>query len=502
MEQKIEAQCNQWGVEYEPPSEDEDRLQRKNRRLRLTRAIKQRKNPAAHEAKLADRRLDRESERRAGGAAVVTETEAAVQGMRAVVLLDGPQGTQARADHGSGDSEEPPPHPTNAADDGGCTDGVAGEGGAGAADDGKDPQPLAKVDDDDVGCEAAEGEADSDEICGICLDVYDNPVQLPCGHSFCEVCLDGWHKKSKYNVHQPRNCPLCRRTAKPSPEIMTQLYTLTLIVKTVEAGYDLEGDIDDLEKMRIKRDELLAALFKMGYTREEVNVMLKEYSAQQNSLPFSIMTAAGKNDAQTILDWLGSPVDESKLDVKYTGITMVHYTALHGHVDLTSLLLQHGAAVNVYDANGATPILHPLWEGNGLVNETVAMLYEWGASLEHHVQGENGARVDATLATTPMFQDEFVKRRCEIVNLNQRKDLIGQTCIVEKYIAKKDRYKVTTEHARETFLVGRDNLRRRDRTPDDPGYYVTFEDGEYKRHTFTSNKECQEFVRSRRTSQE
>jgi len=55
----------------------------------------------------------------------------------------------------------------------------------------------------------------------------------------------------------------------------------------------------------IERDELLAALFKMGYTREEVNVMLKEYSAQQNSLPFSIMTAAGKNDAQTILDWLG-----------------------------------------------------------------------------------------------------------------------------------------------------------------------------------------------------
>ena len=110
--------------------------------------------------------------------------------------------------------------------------------------------------------------------------------------------------------------------------------------------------------------------------------------------------------------------------------------------------------------------------------------------------------MDALLATTPMFHNELVKRRCEIINLNHRKDLIGQTCIVEKYIAKKDRYKVTTEHTGETFLVGPDNLKRRDRTPDDPGYYVTFEEGEYKRHTFASNEECQEFVRSVRACQE
>ena len=101
-----------------------------------------------------------------------------------------------------------------------------------------------------------------------------------------------------------------------------------------------------------------------------------------------------------------------------------------------------------------------------------------------------------------MFHNELVKRRCEIINLNQRKDLIGQTCIVEKYIAKKDRYKVTTEHAHETFLFGRDNLKRRDRTPDDHGYYVKFEDGKYKRHTFASNEECQEFARSLRAGQE
>ena len=136
------------------------------------------------------------------------------------------------------------------------------------------------------------------------------------------------------------------------------------------------------------------------------------------------------------------------------------------------------------------------------------LLYEWGASLEHKLPrdqistGPFGEFMDELLAITPMFQNELVWRRCEIVSLNQRKDLIGQTCLVEKYIARKNRYKVTTEHTRETFLVGRDNLVRRDRTPDDPGYYVTFEDGEYKCHTFASNEECQEFVRNLRSDQD
>merc|ERR1719356_2082039 len=76
----------------------------------------------------------------------------------------------------------------------------------------------------------------------------------------------------------------------------------------------------------------------------------------------------------------------------------------------------------------------------------------------------------------PLLQSKFAGRRCELVNLNNRRDLIGQTCVVEKYIARKDRYKITTEHTNESFLVGPNNLRRRDRTPEDPGYYIAFED--------------------------
>ena len=381
--------------------------------------------------------------------------------------------SETRADHGAGDRKEPQP-PTHLADGDAC----AGK--------------------------SSEGQSDEDEICGICLDVFDNPVQLSCGHSFCEVCLDGWHIKSKYDVHQPRNCPMCRHRAKPSEETISKLYAISAVISSSSE------DSEDGEKVRAmmkkEQEELSGALFTMGHTNEDIETMLQEYRDSQNLLSDVIARAVDNNDAQTVLDWLGSPIDEGKLtSEEMGGLTMLYSTSILGHKELTSLLLQYGAAVNAYDSLGGTPILHALLHNHVLANETAMetamLMYEWGASLEHHIPGEQGAAADVVLSKLPMFHNELVKRRCEIVNLDQRKDLIGQTCIVEKYIAKKDRYKVTTEHAHETFLVGPDNLKRRDRTPDDPGYYVTFQDGEYKRHTFASNEECQEFVSNLKSGQ-
>ena len=261
-------------------------------------------------------------------------------------------------------------------------------------------------------------------------------------------------------------------------------------------GAAREAGGEQSETIKTKLEELLGALFKMGYTSKEINDMIDEYRAWASDieLPNAIWDAASNNDATTVFDWLGSPVDDSKLKYSRMGMTLLHVVVIEGHKELASLLLQNGAAVNVYDSMGLSPLLRAFRKSRGLVNEIVSLLYEWGASFEHHLPSEPGAAWDRHFQSLPMFHDEFVKRRCEIVNLNQRKDLIGQTCIVEKYIAKKDRYKVTTEHAHETFLVGRDNLKRRDRTPDDPGHYVTFEDGEYRRRNFASNEECQEFV--------
>ena len=57
----------------------------------------------------------------------------------------------------------------------------------------------------------------SDQIslkCGICLEPLRNPRDLPCLHSFCVECLDGWVKKS--DSQGVLSCPTClKETAVP-----------------------------------------------------------------------------------------------------------------------------------------------------------------------------------------------------------------------------------------------------------------------------------------------
>ncbi|GIZ40895.1 hypothetical protein CKM354_000421600 [Cercospora kikuchii] len=44
---------------------------------------------------------------------------------------------------------------------------------------------------------------EDDAECGICQDVYKDPVELPCGHTFCRACISLWLSSKK-------TCPLDR----------------------------------------------------------------------------------------------------------------------------------------------------------------------------------------------------------------------------------------------------------------------------------------------------
>jgi hypothetical protein len=41
--------------------------------------------------------------------------------------------------------------------------------------------------------------------CTVCMDLFDEPMFLPCGHNFCLVCITGC-----FRAMQQMMCPLCK----------------------------------------------------------------------------------------------------------------------------------------------------------------------------------------------------------------------------------------------------------------------------------------------------
>ena len=128
------------------------------------------------------------------------------------------------------------------------------------------------------------------------------------------------------------------------------------------------------------------------------------------------------------------------------------------------------------------------------------VILSWGASLfpGHYSSREfliTEARQCGQHELACLIESELGGRRCEIINLSSRPELNGKTCVVDEYLPASNQYKVTLEtKSKEVLVICPDNLKRRDRTPQDCGYYIEFKNGRTIRHDFDSSEDCQAFV--------
>ena len=246
--------------------------------------------------------------------------------------------------------------------------------------------------------------------------------------------------------------------------------------------------------------------FEAEYGEDWEDTMI-EYDNDFVRLPLYVLKAANNGNIRTALQWFGKGSIKERVNAKCEdagNASLLYLAAMGNHNDLMSYLLMNGADVNILHSSGASVLSVACRDRDRDRDRAIRLLLGWGAELfrqgkqlteEQELAFCDNISRQGHVAIANLVSSELGGRRCEIVSAsNTRVDLVGKTCVVDVYIERSDQYKVTIEFTSESLLLGADNLKRRDRTPRDPGYYVECKNNKLIRRDFKSNEECQAFI--------
>uniref|UniRef100_UPI00358F8694 E3 ubiquitin-protein ligase Midline-1-like isoform X2 n=1 Tax=Myxine glutinosa TaxID=7769 RepID=UPI00358F8694 len=83
--------------------------------------------------------------------------------------------------------------------------------------------------------------------CPVCFELYKEPIALPCGHSFCRVCLEkSWEKREEDAGYV---CPNCREVFPQKPKLMKNVIIANLVenMKLKKGKVGLGVEVEDAE---------------------------------------------------------------------------------------------------------------------------------------------------------------------------------------------------------------------------------------------------------------
>ncbi|EJK71689.1 hypothetical protein THAOC_06847 [Thalassiosira oceanica] len=233
-----------------------------------------------------------------------------------------------------------------------------------------------------------------------------------------------------------------------------------------------------------------------------------EYDSDFVDLPEYVAAAFGNGNLRAVLQWLSKGNLKERVNAKWEdggNAGLLSFAVMKKQLDMMSHLLLNGADVNILNVGDASVLILSCYLADNPLR-AVRLLLSWGA--EHIEKGEQvtkerklsfcreiSARGHVEIAN--LVSSELGGRRCVIVGAPKtRDDLVGKTCVAEEYIEISDQYRVRMEFTNEVLLLGVVNLKRRDRTPQDPGYYVECKNNRLTRRDFKSNEDCQAFIAS------
>ena len=342
----------------------------------------------------------------------------------------------------------------------------------------------------------------SDRTCGICLEDSKDPLNLPCGHSFCGGCLGGWRSRYGVNEEMRRKCPTCRARIPPSKEMVTSLLTYRAAKQRYENNNDTDTSSEDY---RVICGALAQIEEKIG-AEWDGSTFLED----SNDKPAIVMSdyigkAFKRGDIKFVLKWIYANRAEDRANAvtshEKLAVPALTIACMHNQLILVTILLQFGANVDKRDTSGTTAIacalINTFFSAED-TNKLARLLMSCGATFFPDGYSREDCISYARkhgIEIVNLLKSELGGRRCEIVDLSARPELNGKTCVVDEYLPGSNQYKVTLEtKGKEALVLDPDNLKRRDRTPRDCGYYIEFKNGRTIRHDFDSSEDCQAFV--------
>ncbi|XP_032399884.1 E3 ubiquitin-protein ligase TRIM39 isoform X2 [Etheostoma spectabile] len=118
---------------------------------------------------------------------------------------------------------------------------------------------------------ASAGNLSEEQVhCSICLDVFTNPVSIPCGHNFCQGCILGYWKTSP--LYQ---CPMCKKSFTKRPDI-----SINTVLREIAEQFK-EIRVRSVEEKASKEDEREKKWMMERGKREDEERLLEKGQKQQ-----------------------------------------------------------------------------------------------------------------------------------------------------------------------------------------------------------------------------
>ena len=315
-------------------------------------------------------------------------------------------------------------------------------------------------------------------------------------------CLEEWRSPYGVDEEMRRKCPICRAHIPPSREMVITLEGYLAAKQRMEKYNDTTSEDYHSTCLLLKGAEE-----DVGADWNGVTVLEDSNATLPMVMPNYIAKAIRTGDTKLVLRWINANRAEDRVNavtsIETLCVPLLTVACTNAYLTLMALLLQLGADVDGGDCKGYTALRFTFSSDFVSVDSSeriLRLLLGWGATFFP----ERGTSREACISIVEEYgrheladlvESELGGRRCEIVNLSSRPELNGKTCVVDKYLSDSNRYKVTLEtKSKEVLVLGPDNLKRRDRTPQDCGYYVEFKNGRTVRHDFDSSEDCKAFV--------